>query len=123
MRIEMTFDQQKVERQGWTMEAVQETVKKNFEARGLRCIREGNVLSAVGKGGGQDFSDLWEGDALSVVGKGGEQDFSDLWAVTTALLRTDWFPAFAAACVWHDDNGAQEDVLSQAWKVPGRRMD
>ena len=77
MRIEMTFDRQKVERQGWTMEAVQETVKKNFEARGLRCIREGNVLSAVGKGGGQDFSDLW--------------------AVTTALLRTDWFPAFAAA--------------------------
>ena len=31
--------------------------------------------------------------------------------------------ALAAACVWHDDNGAQEDVLSQAWKVPGRRMD
>ena len=103
MRIEMTFDWQKVERQGWTMEAVQETVRKNFEARGLRCIMEG--------------------DALSVVGKGGEQDFSDLWAVTTALLRTDWFPALAAVCVWHDDNGAQEDVLSQAWKMPGRRMD
>ena len=34
MRIEMTFDRQKVERQGWTMEAVQETVRKNFEARG-----------------------------------------------------------------------------------------
>ena len=103
MRIEMTFDWQKVERQGWTMEAAQETVRKNFEARGLRCVTEG--------------------DALSVVGKGGEQDFSDLWAVTTAILRTDWFPALAAACVWHDDNGAQEDVLSQAWKVPGRRMD
>ena len=86
MRIEMTFDRQKVERQGWTMEAVQETVRKNFEARGLRCVTEG--------------------DALSVVGKGGEQDFSDLWAVTTAILRTDWFPALAAACVWHDDNGA-----------------
>ena len=44
MRIEMTFDWQKVERQGWTMEAVQETVRKNFEARGLRCIMEGDAL-------------------------------------------------------------------------------
>lgn len=103
MSVDITFDRQKVERQGWTMEAVQETVRKNFEARGLGCVAEG--------------------DALSVAGKGGEQDFSDLWAVTTALLRTDWFPALAASCVWHDDNGAQEDVLSQAWKVPGRRMD
>ena len=51
MRIEMTFDRQKVERQGWTMEAVQETVRKNFEARGLRCVTEGDALSVVEKGG------------------------------------------------------------------------
>ena len=39
MRIEMTFDRQKVERQGWTMEAVQETVRKNFEARACGVSR------------------------------------------------------------------------------------
>ena len=36
-----------------------------------------------------------------------------------ALLRTDWFPKFAASCTWYDDDGTQEDVLSQAWKVSG----
>ena len=54
MRIEMTFDRQKVERQGWTMEAVQETVRKNFEARGLRCVTE-NAAIERRKSGMQNF--------------------------------------------------------------------
>ena len=33
--------------------------------------------------------------------------------------RIDWFPKFAASCTWYDDDGTQEDVLSQAGKVSG----
>ena len=40
MRVDITFDRQKVERQGYPLAAVQETVKQNFEVRGLRCIQE-----------------------------------------------------------------------------------
>ena len=59
---------------------------------------------------------------LSFTGSGGKDDFADLWAVIMGLLRTDWFPALAASCVWQDDNGTREDVLSQAWKVRDRRV-
>ena len=102
MRVDITFDRQKVERQGYPLAAVWETVKQNFEARGLRCIQEEDTLSFTGSGSGDDFADLW--------------------AVIMGLLRTDWFPALAASCVWQDDSGAREDVLSQAWKVRDRRV-
>ena len=48
---------------------------------------------------------------------GNEGDFSSMWAIIMALLRTEWFPRFAASCVWYDDDGTEEDVLAQAWKV------
>ena len=101
MRVDITFDRQKVERQGYPLAAVWETVKQNFEARGLRCVQKE--------------------DMLSFTGSGGKDDFADLWAVIMGLLRTDWFPALAASCIWQDDNGAQEDVLVQAWKIRDRR--
>ena len=56
------------------------------------------------------------------IQKSGEEDFSNMWAILMALLRTDWFPKFAASCTWHDDGGTQEDVLSQAWKIQRRKM-
>ena len=62
------------------------------------------------------------GERLSFAGCGGEEDFSNMWAILMALLRTDWFPKFAASCTWHDDDGTQEDVLSQAWKIQRRKM-
>ena len=102
MRVDITFYRQKVERQGYPLAAVRETVKQNFEARGLRCIQEE--------------------DTLSFTGSGGVDDFADLWSVIMGLLRTDWFPALAASCIWQDDSGGQEDVLSQAWKVRDRRV-
>ena len=94
MKVDITFDRQKVERQGYPLAAVRETVKQNFEARGLRCVQEEDILSFTGSGGGDDFADLW--------------------SVIMGLLRTDWFPALAASCVWQDDNGTREDVLGRS---------
>ena len=62
------------------------------------------------------------GEKLSFVGCGGEEDCSNRWGILMALLRTDWFPKFAASCTWYDDDGTQEDVLSQAWKIQRRKM-
>ena len=62
MRVDMTFDQQKVEQQGYTLAAVRQTVQKNFAAHGLH------------------------------------------------------------SCVWQDDNGAQEDLLTQAGKLQGWKV-
>ena len=39
MRVDMTFDQQKVEQQGYTLAAVRQTVQKNFAAHGLHCVQ------------------------------------------------------------------------------------
>ena len=92
MKVEFTFDK----------EAVRQTIQKSFAAKGLHCISNG--------------------ERLSFAGCGGEEDFSNMWAILMALLRTDWFPKFAASCTWHDDDGTQEDVLSQAWKIQRRKM-
>ena len=102
MRVDMTFDQQKVEQQGYTLDTVRQAIQKDFEAHGLRCVQNGPVLTCADHGG--------------------EDDFANLWAVIMALLRTEWFPALASSCIWHDDDGTQEDVLSEAWKVQGRKM-
>lgn len=100
MKVDFTFDRDTVERQGYTVAAVHQTIKKNFAAKGLRCVEESDMLS---------FTD-----------SGSESDFSSMWAIIMALLRTDWFPLFASSCTWHDDDGSSEDVLSQAWKVRRR---
>ena len=102
MKVEITLDQRKVEQQGYTADAVCQTVKQNFEAKGFHCMEDG--------------------ERMSFVGHSGENDFSELWSILMALLRTEWFPALASSCIWHDDDGTKEDVLSQAWKVQGRKM-
>lgn len=37
------------------------------------------------------------------------------------LLHSEWFMDCAAACVWQDEGG-EEDVLAQAGKVRGRKV-
>jgi hypothetical protein len=41
-----------------------------------------------------------------------------MWDIILSLLRSDWFVACAAACVWQDEDG-EEDVLAQAGKARG----
>lgn len=102
MRVDFTFDRTKAERHGYTVGTVHQTVKNLFAEKGLRCVEAGETLS---------FMD-----------NGRENDFSNMWAIIMGLLRADWFTLLAASCVWHDDDGSTEDVLSQAWKVRGRAM-
>ena len=41
-----------------------------------------------------------------------------MWDIILSLLRSEWFMACAASCVWQDEDG-EEDVLAQAGKVRG----
>jgi hypothetical protein len=102
MKVEFTFDPQRIARQGYTVDAVHQTLKKNFAVKGLRCVSEQDTLV---------FSD-----------NGNENDFANMWAIIMALLQTEWFTNFASSCIWYDDDGTEEDVLSQAWKVQGRKI-
>ena len=102
MRVDMTFDQRKVEQQGYTLDAVRQTVQKSFAAHGLRCVQNGPVLSCTDCGNANDFANLW--------------------TVIMALLRTGWFPILASSCIWQDNNGVQEDLLAQAGKLQGRKV-
>ena len=102
MRVDFAFDSQKAQRQGYTVAGIFRVLEKNFAARNLPCTIQG--------------------DCLSVTDRGREGDSSSLWSVIMALLRKEWFVNTAAACTWYDDDGTEEDVLSQAWKVRGQRM-
>jgi len=102
MRIEFTFDTRKIEEQGYALHDIYGTIKKNFAARNLPCVSEQ--------------------DALVFTDNGAQDDYANMWSLIMALLRKDWFMEFADSCVWFEDDGSEEDVLSQAWKVRGRRM-
>lgn len=84
------------------MGAVCHTLKKAFSERNIPCVEDG--------------------EALTFESSGREHDFSNMWAVLMALLRAEWFTSSAASCVWVDDDGAEEDVLSQAWKARRSRV-
>ena len=98
MNVKFTFNQAAVERRGYTMGEVHNTIKGLFAAHDLPCTTEGDALTFADKGHGDDFATMWE--------------------IIMALLRSDWFMDCAASCVWQDENG-EEDVLSQAGKVCG----
>ena len=96
MTVNFTFDKAAIERRGRTLEDVHRTVKSLFAAHGLPCAADGNALSFKDKGHGDDFACMWD--------------------IILSLLRSEWFMACAASCIWQDEDG-EEDVLSQAGKV------
>jgi hypothetical protein len=98
MQVNFTFDKAAVERRGRTLEDVHRTVKSLFAAHDLPCTADGDTLS---------FKD-----------KGHDDDFACMWDIILSLLRSEWFMACAASCVWRDEDG-EEDVLAQAGKVWG----
>ena len=98
MTVNFTFDKAAVERRGRTLEDVHRTVKSLFAVHDLPCTADGDALSFKDKGHGDDFACMWD--------------------IILSLLRSDWFVACAAACVWQDEDG-EEDVLAQAGKVRG----
>lgn len=103
MKIEFSFDQSAIEKQGYTLNDVYNTIKKHFADKGLPCIADQEVLA---------FED-----------NGGRDDFSNIWAITSRLFKSKWFLPFATSCQWYEDEAAPaEDVLSQAWKLCDRKV-
>lgn len=97
MKITFSFYKKMIEKDGYSVQEIHSVITRNFSARGLSCIADQ--------------------DTLVVMDNGGLDDYANMWAIMMALLRTDWFLRFAVACVWRDDDGSEEDILSQAWKV------
>lgn len=96
MKVKFSFDKDAVKQRGYTPEAVHQTVKSLFAARGFPCVSENVILTFEDKGHGDDFAAMWD--------------------IILSLLRSEWFMDCAAACVWEDEEG-EEDVISQAGKV------
>ena len=96
MEVKFLFNRTAVERRGYTLENVRQTVKSLFAVHDLPCVSDGEVLIFQDKGHGDDFASMWD--------------------VILSLLRADWFRDCAASCVWQDEDG-EEDVLAQAGKV------
>lgn len=94
MKVDFVFDKRLVEANGYTMEDIHETVKREFEAKNIPCVADGDVLSFSG-------------------GKG-KNDFANIWAVLLRLTRSEWFLKFATSCIWKEDDNKWEDVLRQA---------
>ena len=66
MQVCFSFDKAAVERQGYTLETVRQTVKRLFAVHGLPCVSEDGVLAFKDKGHGDKDG---EEDILSQAGK------------------------------------------------------
>ena len=96
MNVKFSFDKAIVERRGFMLEDVHQTIKSLFAAHNFPYASEGDVLSFTDKGHGHDFAVMWD--------------------IILSLLRADWFLDSAASCVWQDED-SEEDILSQTEKV------
>ena len=56
MQVCFSFDKTAVEQQGYTLEAVHQTVNSLFAARDFPCVSEENVLSFIDKGHGDEWA-------------------------------------------------------------------
>ena len=60
MNVKFSFDNAAVERRGYTLEAVRQTIKSLFAACGLPFISDGDTLSFKDRGHGDDFAVMWD---------------------------------------------------------------
>lgn len=96
MKFRFSFDNAAVERRGYRLEDVHQTMKNLFAAHDLPCLSDNGTLIFEDKGHGDDFTVMWD--------------------IILSLLRSEWFMNCAATCVWQDEDG-EEDILSQIGKV------
>lgn len=96
MKVKFFFDKAAVERRGYTLKTVRQTVKSLFAVHDFPCISDDGVLAFEDKGHGDDFAVMWD--------------------IILSLLRSEWFMDCAASCVWQDED-SEEDVLVQAEKM------
>jgi hypothetical protein len=95
MIFEITFDNNIINLD-YKISDIQYTIKSEMSKYDLPCISDNEILS---------FRD-----------RGREDDFANMWNVITSLMKSQWFLECASSCVFYDDDGSIEDVLSQAWK-------
>ena len=81
-----------IEKNGYTMSNIYETIKMEFDKKNISCVAEGEVLSF---GAGEK-----------------KNDFSDMWTIIMRLTRSKWFLNYATSCTWNENNKS-EDVLAQ----------
>lgn len=93
MQVRFTFDENLIEKDGYTRADIYNTIKKSFEEKNISCVSDGEILS--------------------FAGGARENDFSYMWAIILRLTKTDWFLKFATSCIWCE-NDKWEDVLRQA---------
>lgn len=91
-QVRFSFDDNLIEKKGVKREDIYYTLKKNFLAKGLKCISDNEVL-------------IFES-------AGNENDYGNMWAIILALVDCDWFVDCASSCVFVED-GKEEDILSQ----------
>lgn len=96
MNVKFSFDNAAVERRGYTLEAVRQTIKSLFANHGLPCVSDGDTLAFKDRGHGDDFAIMWD--------------------IILSLLHSEWFMTCASSCVWQDEDG-EEDVLAQDGKM------
>ena len=90
LRVDFTFDKKIIEKNGYTMSNIYETIKMEFDKKNISCVAEGEVLSF---GAGEK-----------------KNDFSDMWTIIMRLTRSKWFLNYATSCTWNENNKS-EDVL------------
>jgi len=77
--MEFTFDTEKVEAAGYTLESIYNAMKENFKKRNLKCVSDGEFLSFSGTGHSDDY-----GNMLVLVKRLSSED----WFMNTAK---SWF--------------------------------
>lgn len=80
MKVEMTFNNAAVTASGYQKQDIYQTIKSAFAKRGLLCSSDNDVLS---------FEDT-----------GHENDYACMWKVIISLLKSEWFVACAASCIF-----------------------
>lgn len=96
LKLEVSFHMNVLDKGDYHNNNVRYTIKEEFKKLDLPCISDIEVLS---------FRD-----------RGREDDFANMWNIITSLMKSQWFLECASSCVFYDDDGTVEDVLSQAWK-------
>lgn len=50
---------EQIQQYGYTVDTVRQTIPKNFAAKGLSCVSNGEKLSFIGCGSEENFSNMW----------------------------------------------------------------
>ncbi len=92
LRMEFIFNDEALQRRGYSSEQIHETLKSNYEKNGLLCASDDDILA---------FED-----------QGNSWDYGNMWAVTLAILECEWITDSLTSCLYFQ-NGLAEDLLSQ----------